>query len=513
MKKLIPALILALFLAVMLATVALAEPLPSDIQSIIGSDAQVLSEGKPYGDTWFVLTRKGNTNTIYCFRLRNNVWKHSFHAVKSVPQGKYGTEMAILSYFQDPASGVYHDGPILMLAKYNETGSYYDQAVYYQRSSSGQWNLVCVIDRKSNADTIEVGKDYVDYYTYDGTNQKHTKVRGTIQRDIRYLSLESFPMNAQEAKSKLTFAPDMPVNSELQATDVQFTGGKKYNVYSGPSQNSIRGGNGKAAVSTNGWIQVFGQENGWILIQYSIDTAHYRFGYIEASSLPKDAYVGYLNFYARNAVIQYSVSVTDDPLYSRSTLITASAGENVTWLATMGDWAYIEGTNYRGFVPLNAISASESAGANSSAFSSYTGSNGAAYSLFEIKKLHYDSSHHVYAVSGNYVRTVEGDDEYYSESADNGRMFTYNLAPNFAAKMISNGYEMDQYVEVNDLYGWYISAYLDGAAPSGEMVFQCDLPKDQQLDGYYDFWFVTTQIRLNQNNEIVYMEYVYVPWG
>ena len=513
MKKLILVLVLGLVLALLTAAVALADPLPGDIQGYFSSDTNIVANGKANADTWFVLTQKGNTSTLYCFRYRNNAWKHSFHAVKSVPQGKNGVEMDILSEFQDPASGVHHNGPILMLAKYDAGHEYYEQAVFYQLSKSGQWNLVTIIDRKSNADTIEVGEDSVTYYTYDGTNQKKTKVQGTIQRDIRYLSLESFPMNASAAKNKLTFAPDMPVNSELQPQDVQFTGGKKYEVYSGPGKDTIRSANGKAAVSTNGWIQVFGQENGWILIQYSIDKDHYRFGYIDAGSLPKDAYVGYLDFYARGAVITNTVSVTDDPLYSKNALTTANAGENVTWLATMGNWAYIEGANYRGFVPMSAIELPSAAGGADTAFQTYTAANGETYSMFEIRKLHYDAARHVYAVTGVYERTVEGDDCYYGEIADGGKTFTYSLAEDFKASMVTDGYGMENYAEVTDLYAWYVSAYLEGVEPEGEMVFQYDLPADQQADTPVDFWFVTTQIRLNQNNEIEYMEYVYVPWG
>ena len=513
MRKMIFVLILALSVAALMATAALADPLPGDIQNVIGTDRTVIADRQPDANSWFVLTRQGNTSTLYCFRLRNGTWKHSFHAVKSVPQGKYGVEMEIFPESQDPASGVYHEGPILMLAKYNADQSYYEQAAFYQLNRNGQWNLVTLIDRKSQADTIEVGKDYVEYFTYDGANQKSTRVRGTIQRDIRYLSLESFPMNAADAKKGLTFAPDLPVNSELQSQDVHFTGGQKYEVYSGPGKDTIRGGNGKAAVSTNDWIQVFGQENGWILIHYSIDTSHYRFGYIDAGSLPKDASVGYLGFYARDAVAVDNVSVTDDPMYSRSTLVTLNAGERVTWLATFGQWAYIEGANYRGFVPMNSIEIPSAAGSQNAGFSTYTADSGAIYSLFEIRKLHYDSNRHVYAVSGVYERTVSGDEYFYGEAADEGKLFTYNLAPDFKANMVTEGGEMINYAEVTDLYSWYVNAYMDGVAPAGEMTFQCDLPKDQQMDTPVDFWFVTTQIRLNQNNEIEYMEYVYVPWG
>lgn len=511
MKKLMLILVLALAFAALVSAAALADPLPSDIQGFFGSDVTITDNRQANADTWFVLTKKGDTATLYCFKLRNGAWKHSFHAVKSVPQGKNGVVMEMLDELEDPASQVHHKGPILMLAKWNAGQTAYDQVAYYQMNKSGQWNLVCLIDQTSKATTIEIGKDYVEYYTYDGTNQQSTRVRGTIQRDIRYLSLQSFPMNVADAKKGLTFAPDLPVNSELAAQEVEFAGGKKYEVYSGPGKDTIRGGNGKAAVSTNGWIQVFGQENGWILIQYSIDNAHYRFGYIGADSLPKDAYVGYLNFYARNAVVTETVSVTDDPLYSRSTLTTANAGDSVTWLATIGNWAYIEGANYRGFVPLNAIelpSAAADAG-----FQTYTAENGVTYSLFEIRKMYYDASRHVYAVSGVYERTVEGEESYYGEVADNGRLFTYNLAPDFRANMVESGYEADAFAEVNDLYAWYVSAYMNGVAPAGEMTFQYDLPEDQQADATTDFWFVTTQIRLNQNNEIEYMEYVFVPWG
>ena len=37
---------------------------------------------------------------------------------------------------------------------------------------------------------------------------------------------------------------------------------------------------------------------------------------------------------------------------------------------------------------------------------------------------------------------------------------------------------------------------------------------DEELEAASpDFWFVTTQIQLNDQQEITYMEYVFVPWG
>lgn len=170
-------------------------------------------------------------------------------------------------------------------------------------------------------------------------------------------SFSSLPKTYKKAAEKYTEPASIPFG-ELKAELVKFTSNKKYAVYSAPDDNSLRASNNKAAVSTNDWIQVFGQEDDWILIQYAIDSDHYRFGYIPAKALPKKTNVRQLNFDAIQAYTTCSVTLTDDPLYSQSTLIVLSDSCPVTWLATMGEWAYIEsstGDYLRGFVPAAAL--------------------------------------------------------------------------------------------------------------------------------------------------------------
>ena len=75
-------------------------------------------------------------------------------------------------------------------------------------------------------------------------------------------------------------------------------------------------------------------------------------------------------------------------------------------------------------------------------------------------------------------------------------------------------YDEMRNVTVTDLYQWYIDAYLDGSDYDGhELVFYSDLNEEQKETVNADFWFVTTQIELNEMDEIQYMKYVYVPWG
>ena len=157
-------------------------------------------------------------------------------------------------------------------------------------------------------------------------------------------------------------AEDLPgALPTLSSREIRFSRGNKYPVYSGPGDAYLRGGKGKAVVSTNDWIQVFGQENGWILIQYETNSSRCRIGYIAAQSLPKDADVPDLSFPRQTAYTIAKTSVTDDPLRSGSELANLPAGAEVTMLARLGKDVYIEGKakkRFRGFVPSDSLSLS-----------------------------------------------------------------------------------------------------------------------------------------------------------
>ena len=147
----------------------------------------------------------------------------------------------------------------------------------------------------------------------------------------------------------------------LSSQEIRFQRGNMYPVYSGPGKEYLRGAKGKASVSTNDWIQVFGQEDGWILIQYEIDSSRCRIGYISAKSLPKNCEVPDLPFLHQTAYAIKEISVTDDPLRSASSLSSLPVGAEVTMLAMLGNYVYIEGkakNRFRGFVPSDSLSLS-----------------------------------------------------------------------------------------------------------------------------------------------------------
>ncbi|MBQ8200259.1 MAG: hypothetical protein IJZ74_00675 [Clostridia bacterium] len=185
-------------------------------------------------------------------------------------------------------------------------------------------------------------------------------VYGIYERGFEQFNWMYFPSTPEEAELRLTYAPIIPQNQDDPnalgtPVEINFRKGEKYDVFSAPGRDSYRPANGKAEMSTNDWVQVFGEEAGWLLVQYDVSSEQMRFGYIDASALPRNAPVRRLEWAAITYEALRETYLTDDPLYSRKPLIRIGANDEVTCLGTMGSWLYVEttagGKTIRGFVP------------------------------------------------------------------------------------------------------------------------------------------------------------------
>ena len=145
-------------------------------------------------------------------------------------------------------------------------------------------------------------------------------------------------------------------------------------------------------------------------------------------------------------------------------------------------------------------------------YAAFTAEDGTVYDLFVITKLNYGDDHKVTSVTGHYERVYTNDEgEEAPETAANSEK-TYSLAEGFTADMLKDVTGDFELVPVKDLYQWYIDSYFsDMGYDGGELVFYSDLG-DSDEDPVWGFWFVTTEITLNEQEEISYMKYVYVPW-
>lgn len=178
------------------------------------------------------------------------------------------------------SSGVVKQGEWIPTVYTEAYGIYY---LYYNDKSSYNPVFDITVTKKNNdwyvteigweKDDVSMGiypyENKIEYlkivYIDGGSKSTRTTVEGvTPPTSFAEFSLDNIPMTPEKARAQLSLPPDIPQAtgeySLPQPQNIKFTSNKKYAVYSGPGENYFRGGNGKAAVSTNDWIQVFGRK-------------------------------------------------------------------------------------------------------------------------------------------------------------------------------------------------------------------------------------------------------------
>lgn len=324
--------------------------------------------GTPKGDYGFALVHRQSERILVGYHRVDGEMKYWLKNAGAVPQGKeeawftIGTAGWKDEFDRDgrPTGKVYDDGLWFSVTRLDASGESYEKGVCYSWQNGG----FCLTNYyKATLISVTVTDDGLDFY--ENGNGTYGYVQGAVQRDIRYVSFNALPVWIDDAKEKLTTAPNLQ-SGDFMAQKVKFTGGQKYPVYTGPGTEYARSGNGKGLVSSNGWIEVYGQKDGWILIQYSISADHYRFGWIEKSALPEGTNVPELNFRAApgdQAVgVERDSYLTDDPLVSRAKLCAVKAETDIFYLGSLNDeWAYVmvqteDGRWMCGFMPQYDIS-------------------------------------------------------------------------------------------------------------------------------------------------------------
>ena len=325
-------------------------------------------QGTSKGDYGFALLHKQSERILVGYHRVNGEMKYWLKNAGAVPQGKEEAwfDVGTAGWIDETdwignftGRQVYDDGLCFSVTQLDESGESYEKMVVY-RWENGMFRLSSY--HKTEGSGIRVSDDKLDFIDWSNVVYRGA-VQGAVQRDIRYVSFNALPTWIDDAKAKLTVAPNLK-DGAFTAQKVKFTGGQKYPVYTGPGEDYVRSGNGKGLVSTNGWIEVYGQKDGYILIQYSIDSSHYRFGWIDRNALPKGTSVPAMDFAGISAdtlsEITQDTFLTDDPLFSQNKLCGLKAGQTVSWLAVLNkDWAYVlvnvNGKMMCGFVRTDCI--------------------------------------------------------------------------------------------------------------------------------------------------------------
>ena len=309
----------------------------------------------------YISARNGQTNRlIHASENDKGEWKIGWSNESALPQHAPDPEMPGAEFVKliDRSNSSYAGLKLKTAFSYRPQRNGCYEYVFQKHGNTWLLEEILYIDTDGTLlDNYRITEDGVIYKGWL-TNDRKTFIEGRVQRDLRYFSCSAFPTDLDVLRYSLSNPPEIPAGT-LSAEEIKFSGGKKYSVFSGPGEHYLRGGNGKAAVSTNDWIQVFGKENGWIMIQYDITSDHMRIGWINESALPKNANVKNADFSKTIMHTAIQCNMTDDPLFSMNTILVVPADSETIWLATMGDWAYVEWNGssqpVRGFLKANCL--------------------------------------------------------------------------------------------------------------------------------------------------------------
>lgn len=299
------------------------------------------------GSYGFALLRKNAARSLHVFRKQDGKMEFWFKTAGAVPQGRAEAWFDLTE-----------DGKGFSVTRLDDASETYAYGVVYHLKDgafklTGYW--------MDNGPGVNIEDGYLEFCE----EEKTATLKGTVQDDLRYVTLSTLPATLQQAKEKITVAPDLP-SAQFEPKEIKFAGGKRYAVYTGPGKEYARSGDGKGAVSTNDWIQVFGKYEKWILIQYDISAERYRIGWIEASALPKGADVkelsdlglGLQQDYVQDVVL--ACELTDDPFNSRKPIAQLEQGHPLRELVQYEGWSYVcvevDGKLMCGFVPIDCIS-------------------------------------------------------------------------------------------------------------------------------------------------------------
>jgi len=319
----------------------------------------------PDGDYGFALLKNGAERLLVGYEEQNGkmaYWLKSHSAVmQGQPKAWLNAPLKGEERFDAEGNVVLTDGLSFSVICLDDEGELYEKYVGY-RWENGGFRLTGYKDWTVFYGEVEAS-DGVLHFKNEMEGWDFGRAYGTVQRDLRYVSYDALPKTIEQAKDELTVAPAVE-SFVLVPQKVKFTGGQKFPVYTGPGERFARSGNGKGSVSTNDWIQVFGEYDGWIMIQYDISAEQYRVGWIESSALPKGTGVKGLDLsqlkkpYNTEAV--YDCELTDDPVNSKKTLARIPKGTQMTELiyGAIDGWSYvvvtIDGETMCGFVPSDA---------------------------------------------------------------------------------------------------------------------------------------------------------------
>lgn len=186
----------------------------------------------------------------------------------------------------------------------------------------------------------------------------------TANDSLRSLLYWDFDLGRREAYVTLGLMDNYADIGGAQVLYLSLGIDKTVPVYTYPDSKAPRAASGKAAVSLNDTVAVFGRQGDWLMVHYQPSDGKHRTGWVraDANAALQDAarYSMPLAFEQITDVVQKKTTLMDDPINAEGTLCTLQKSAKVTILARKAPLYYVEATvknkTYRGYVESSALS-------------------------------------------------------------------------------------------------------------------------------------------------------------
>lgn len=304
-----------------------------------GAKDAMTKQGKPQRTAVFTMENRDHCALFVCRENDEHVWNIETQSTAAVYQPKDRP-----NYY--PKIDLSHEGQFEMIYQGNPIES------YLFAFEGGQWLLT---EAK-----ILSGKMEMSYHR-EGNRlmiESSTGIVGEIPNlTLRNFDIQQIPKSEDKARRFLSTIESV-TQTMPQPTLLQTSKKGKLPVYSGPGSNSFRAAKKKAAVSFVGDVLGYGQQNGWVMIEYSIQPGKNRIGWVQAPDV--QGKLPNLLFQNISALTMQNTFLTDDPHISQEAIVSVPVGTQVTVKSVLLPWwAYvvvpIESTTYYGMIPISSL--------------------------------------------------------------------------------------------------------------------------------------------------------------
>ena len=351
--------IAAILLLLVICGIASAEEddeLPAEIKQYFDNETSIVEiEDFSYSKQFlFAIAKNSNKERVlYGFQQNEGQWDFIVKTKSVFPDTNLQAYVSTDEEYQD-FNGIHHV-PFVMLG-FSDPKEDFTRILVLFEYDGNAFTLNEVNDYNNSA-SVRYKQNTVMIYDDDSCSSQKADIKYSMPTSLSDFDYENFIAYINKwnkeyytLTNQVNFDENFPLRY-YHPNDQIFT------VYSAPTSAAYIEANGKAKVSTNDWILVYGKENDYYLIQYSINETAMRYGYIPSSSL---AYLNMGKFIWANqeATVKKKTNLINDPCGSKTKTRSLQEGTKIKILGILNEWAYIEcQTPYivRGFVDYKAL--------------------------------------------------------------------------------------------------------------------------------------------------------------